>query len=243
MICPECGAEIKDYLSLCPLCGKIIDKEKAFKDFILKGDQYFKSDEIDKAIVAYLRAFDYQKENEDINIKLGLAYMKKNDRKAAQFFLKALSINFYNENVHNLLISFYSKFNKLEELKTWYIKNKEKFDGNFIDKFIKIIDNTILFTTEKSIKIGAQSENIFQTILKSMKSYFMLNMVFIIVFFILVSGSILSFLFKINISFFLILSLVFFILSFTFVIFKKKKNIKKASREINLEEFLKDKKN
>ncbi len=244
MLCPECGAEIKEYFTTCSLCGKIIDKEDAFKKFMSKGDEFFKSNEIEKAIISYNRALDYKKDSEELYIKLGNAYMKKNDKRTVTCYLKALSYNFYNDVTHNFLIAFYSRFNKLEELKSWYIQNKEKFDKDYIDKFIKIIENTILFTTEKSVKIGTQDENFFTNFTKSIKTYLFLNIVFGVILLLLAAGFLLSFLFKINISFFLIFIGVFSLISLVFITYKKMKTIKSLKKtketEIDLENILKE---
>ncbi len=241
MLCHECGAEIKDYFTTCSLCGKVIDREKAFKNFVEKGDEFFRSDEIEKAIIAYNRALDYQKDNEDLYIKLGNAYMKKNDKQAATYYLKALSLNFYNDVTHNYLIAFYSKFNKLEDLKSWYIKNKERFDNEFINKYIKIIDNTILFTTEKKIKIGTEDNGFWCELKKSMRMYLMFNIIFGVVFLLLVVGLLFSYFLKINVSFFLVFAGMFLIMGIFFITFKKMENLKKKKdKHINIEDFLKE---
>ncbi len=244
MLCPECGAEVKEYFTTCSLCGKIIDREEAFKKFMAKGDEFFKSDEIEKAIISYNRALDYKKDSEDIYIKLGNAYMKKNDKKAATCYLKALSYNFYNDVTHNFLITFYSRFNKLEELKSWYIQNKNKFNNDYIDKFIKIIENTILFTTEKSVKIGTKDDNFFTNFKESIKSYLLVNVVSGVMLLLLAAGFLLSFLFKINISFFLIFIGVFSLISLVFITYKKMKSIKNLKKtketQIDLENILKE---
>lgn len=241
MLCPECGAEIKDYLTICSLCGKMIDKEKAFLNFMTKGNEFFSSDEIEKAIIAYNRALDYKKDNEEIYIKLGNAYMKKNDKRAVSCYFKALSLNFYNDVTHNYIITFYLKFNKLQDLKSWYIQNKGKFDNDFIDKYIKIIDNTILFSTEKSIKIGTKDNGFFANLKESMKSYFMFNIIFGVTLLLLAVGLLFSYLFKINVSFFIIFAGIFLLTGLFFITLKKMKKIKnETKKQPDIEEILKD---
>lgn len=90
MICPECGANIDYNSEICPLCGKQVDKERIYKNFISKGDSFFDAGDFDKAISSYSKALDYFNDREEVYIKLGNAYSKKMDKKAAQMYLKAL---------------------------------------------------------------------------------------------------------------------------------------------------------
>jgi len=243
MICPECGANIDSSKEICPLCEKRIDRESAYKNFIAKGDNFFNTGNFDKAILSYSKALDYFNDREELYIKLGNAYSKKMDKKAAHMYLKALILNFYNDTTHNLIISFYSYFNKLEDLKKWYEKNKANYDSQFIDKYIKIIDNILRFKNETSVKIG-QKENFLNLFFISMKEYILMNIVMGLVILVIIAGGIAAFLFKVNIIYIIIFLGVFFLVSLFFISFTKMKSIKKKKgTQENLENLLNEFKN
>jgi hypothetical protein len=79
----------------------------------------------------------------DIYMKYGSALDKQHDRAAAEMYLKAISVDLYNERAHSLLALFYDNHKKLPELKAWYEKSRGLFDAGFVDKQAGIIDSMI----------------------------------------------------------------------------------------------------
>ena len=186
MNCPHCGAHIDGTPDSCPLCGLNIDKEELYNGHVKKGDEAFSSGEYDKALLWYQKALDTgYPPTVDIYIKYGNAHDKNNDRQAAGMYLKALSFDFYNEHVHTLLISFYDKHNRLNDLKKWYEKSRGNAEEDFINKEIKIIESIIAFRNEAANQPSAsdemkvkQVENVIKGLGGWFKNYMMMNIVF-----------------------------------------------------------------
>jgi len=231
MICPHCGAETGNAITLCPLCGKELNREEAFISFAQKGDNAAEMDDVDKAILNYNKALTYSEGNEQIYVKLGNLYFKKSDKKAVNVYFKALQFNFYNEYVHNMLITLYSRFNKLDDLKIWYEKNRGKYREDFIDKYIGIIDNTKSFSAKKDFGIKEKRENIFKDFLTSMKKYVLLNVVLGFVVVLLIAGILSSVFLHLN-PFIIFSFLLFFLfIIFVIVLFKRISQINKKKKE------------
>ncbi|MCX8093354.1 MAG: tetratricopeptide repeat protein [Candidatus Goldbacteria bacterium] len=184
MNCPHCGADTGNAITLCPLCGKTLDRDMAFKSFVEKGDLAVETGDIDKAIINYNKALTYKEGNEQIYLKLGNLYFKKKDKNAANMYFKVLQYNFYNDYAHNMLITLYSNFGKLDDLKNWYEKNRGKYEDGFIDKYIKIIEGIKHFSTRTDVGIKETKDDFLKDMFESMKKYTVLNIVigFIILF-------------------------------------------------------------
>ena len=109
MLCPYCGSTIKDFVTVCRMCGKDIDREEQYRAFISKGDA---SMEISAAaaVVNYARATEFIGDRAEGYIRLGNAFEKKGDANAAALaYMQALQTDFKNEQAHNLLISFFER--------------------------------------------------------------------------------------------------------------------------------------
>jgi len=176
--CPHCGADTKNAVTLCPLCGKTLDRGSAYAGFVAKADAAAGAGEYEKAAIAYNKALEYAAGTEDVYLKLASAYTKLGSAKAANAYMKALSCNFYNDTTHNMLISLYTRFGKLDELKKWYEQSRPRVDPVFADKYIKIIDNVKLFSSEKSARIPASKNTDYAAALVfGLKKYAMMNLV------------------------------------------------------------------
>jgi tetratricopeptide (TPR) repeat protein len=237
MNCPHCGADTRNAVTICPLCGKTLDRENAYASFLAKADDAFAAGETDKAIMSYKKALEYSKGNEDIFLKLGNAYNKNGDRQAAQMYMKALLFNFYNDNTHNMLISLYSKYGRLDDLQKWYEQSREKADPAFVDKYIKIIQNVKYFSTRADFKIpAAKPDGLAANMLASMKKYIVMNIVIGIVLVVASLAIVAGIIFKVNTMFVLAFSGFFTFVSIVMVFMSrmgktKKKDGKKTSLE------------
>lgn len=241
MNCAHCGAEMGSAITLCPLCGKILDRQQAFNSFVEKGDLAEESGDIEKAILDYNKALTYSEGNEQIFFKLGNLYFKKNDKNAINMYFKVLQFNFYNDYAHNMLITIYSKFGKLDDLKMWYEKNREKYKGDFIDKYIRIIDSIKQFSTKMDFGIKPKRENIFNDMLISIKKYTMLNIVigFIILF--LTGGLLAGVFWQLNPMFIFSFMLFFLFVIFIIVFYQRVVQINKKKKEkMDFADILKD---
>jgi len=246
MNCPHCGADTKNAVTICPLCGKTLDRENAYTSFLAKGDDAFASGEDDKAIMSYNKALEYSKGNEDIFLKLGNAYNKKGDRQAAAMYMKALMFNFYNDKTHNMLINLYSKYNRLNDLKKWYAQSREKADPAFVDKYIKIIEGVGYFRSQAASKIPApKSGGIAKDLMDSMKKYVVMNIVIGIVLTVASLAIVAGVIFRVNTMFILMFSGFFMVVSIGIVIMsrlgkpKKKEGKKPSLEELMTEEIAK----
>ena len=231
MNCPHCGAETGSAITLCPLCGKTLDREQAFNSFVEKGDMAAEIGDIEKAILAYNKALTYSEGNEQIYLKLGNLYYKKNDKNAVNMYFKVLQFNFYNEYVHNMLITLYSKFGRLDDLKNWYEKNKGKYNDDFIDKYIKVIDNIKLFSTKMDFGIKEKKENFFKDMLLSMKKYTLLNIVLIFIVSFLIVGLLAGTFLQLNPIIVFSFMLFFLFVIFIIVFFQRVMHINKKKKE------------
>lgn len=232
MNCPHCGADAKNAVTICPLCGKNLDKDNAFQNFVKKGDDAFAAGDTDKAVMSYKKALEYSAGNEDIFIKLGNAYNKKGDKQAAAMYMKALTFNFYNDKTHNMLISLYSKFNRLDDLKKWYEQSRALADAAFVDKYIKIIQNVHYFSTQADVRIPApKDEGLAKTLVSSMKKYVIMNVVVGIVFVVISLAIIAGLVFKVNTSFIIMFTGFFMAVSIVMIIISRKNKAKKKGNE------------
>jgi tetratricopeptide (TPR) repeat protein len=240
MNCPHCGADTKNAVTICPLCGKTLDRENAFESYIKKGDDAYAADELDKAIISYRKALEYSAGSEDLYLKMGNIYNKKNDKQAASMYMKALAFNFYNDRIHSMLITLYSKYRKLDDLKKWYEQSRGKADPAFIDKYIKIIENVNFFSSQTGdrkpvSKTGGMAEMFFL----SMKKYVIMNIVAGIVFFIVALAIVAGIVFKINIAFIFIFSGTFLVVSIVMVFISRRgKSVKKETGKTSLVEIM-----
>ncbi len=231
MNCPHCGAETGSAITLCPLCGKTLDRQQAFTSFVEKGDMAVEIGDIEKAIINYNKALTYSEGNEQIYLKLGNLYFKKNDKNAVNMYFKVLQFNFYNEYVHNMLITLYSKFGKLDDLKNWYEKNRGKYREDFIEKYIKVIGNIKHFTTRTDFGIKEKKENILTDFLQSMKKYTLLNIVLIFIVLLLIGGLFAGTFLQLNPIIVFTFMLFFVFVIFVIVFFQRIMYINKKKKE------------
>jgi len=228
MICKSCGAVIEKGLEKCPLCGNKIDIGELFREFVDKGNAAFEKGDTDKAVLFYKNALEHGDVNEETYIKIGIAFEKKNDFKSARdMYFKALKLNFKNDNAHNLLIGIYSKHNKLNDLKSWYESNAERFHEDTADKYVKIIENIIDFKKQPPVKIAAEDDGIKTNLIKGLKNYIILNVVIGIVMLLVAAAFIGYYVFKINGAYILVFAAIFFIISFAVIMYYKMRNIKR----------------
>lgn len=241
MNCPHCGAETGNAITICPLCGKTLDREKAFISFVEKGDAAEEAGEIERAIINYNKALTYSQGNEQIYLKLGNLYFKINDKNAANMYFKVLQFNFYNDYAHNMLITLYSRFRKLDDLKNWYEKNRGKYEDDFIDKYIKIINNIKHFTSDMDMGIKEKQENILKDMFESMKKYTILNVVIGIIVLFLIAGLFAGTFLKINPLVVFSFMLFFLFVIFIIVFFQRITYVKKIKKDkMDLTDILKD---
>ncbi len=231
MNCPHCGAEISNDVEACPLCEKPIDKHEEYKKILSLGDEAFEIENTNQAVIYYEKALKLKSDSDEVYIKLGNAYNQKKDKRAAQMYLKAMEFNFYNDQIHNLLITIYQKYNKLGDLKAWYEKFRGKVDDSFIDRYLSIIDNIKYFKENTNLKVENKEEGFFSDIFNSMKSYSMLNAVILIAAVLVVAAIIGVRVFKINTAFILLFAVSFFFISIITVLFTRIKDIKKRKKE------------
>jgi|ERR1035437_53850 tetratricopeptide (TPR) repeat protein len=238
MNCPHCGAHIDGNPDNCPLCGAYIDRQGLYAGFIKKGEEALGTPDYDKAMDYYQKALDTgYPPAADIYIKYGNAYDKKNDKQAAGMYLKALAFDFYNEHVHTLLIAFYDKYNRLNDLKKWYEKSRGTAGNEFIDKEIKVIDSIITFRQNAASKPlpgdeakQKQVERAIHRLGGWFKDYIMMNIVFGIVIVLMGIGIAAGLIFKLN--FIIIFAIIgFFLLaSIAVVIFLRRKKIREIKK-------------
>jgi tetratricopeptide (TPR) repeat protein len=240
MNCPHCGADTGNAVTICPLCGKTLDREDAYASYMTKGDAAQAAGELDKALLSYKKALEYSAGTEDLFLKLGNIYNKKADKQAASMYMKALSYNFYNDNTHNMLIMLYSKYGKLEDLKRWYEQSRAKADPDFIDKYIKIIENVRFFTTKADIKIPVTNQDkLGGVFMESMKKYMVMNIVLGIVLFVIGLAITAGVVFKLNASIIMLVSGVFLVVSIAIVLFsRRRKTGKKESGAPSLSDIM-----
>jgi pentatricopeptide repeat protein len=238
--CPHCGADTRNAVTICPLCGKTLDRENAYNSYLAKGDDAFAAGKTDKAIMSYKKALEYSAGNEDIFLKLGNAYNKRGDRQAAPMYMKALTFNFYNDKTHNMMIALYSKYGKLDDLKRWYEQSREKADPVFVDKYIKIIQNVKYFSTQEDFKIPSpKPDGIIATLAGSMKKYVIMNIVIGIV--LVVAGLAITagIVFKVNTMFIFMFLGFFLLVSITIVIISRRGRAnKKDGKKPTLEQLM-----
>ena len=207
MNCPNCGADTKNAVTICPLCGTTLDRMSAYNSYLKKGDDFSASGEIDKAVMSYNKALEYSAGDEDIYLKLGNAYNKNNDKKAATAYMKALTFNFYNDKTHNMLIALYSKYGRLADLKKWYEQSRGKADASFVDKYVKIIENVDYFSKNSESKIPAsKNKGLAETLISSMKRYVIMNIVVVIFVLVIALAIVAAIMFKVDTSFIVLFS-------------------------------------
>ncbi len=232
MICKSCGAVIDKDLEKCPLCGNKIDKGEIFREFIEKGNAAFEMGDIDKAVLFYKNALEHGDVNEETYIKIGIAFEKKNDFKSARdMYFKALTLNFENDNAHNLLIGIYSKLNKLNDLKNWYESNAERLNYDTANKYAKIIENIINFKKQPLIKIAAGEDDLKTNLIKGLKNYMILNVVIGIVMLLLAAAILGYYVFKINGAYILAFAAIFFVISLSVIMYYKMRNIRRMQEK------------
>lgn len=240
MNCPHCGAETGSAVTLCPLCGKTLDRKQAFTSFVKKGDAAAENGEIDKAILNYNKAITYLEGNEQVYLKIGNLYYKKNDKNAVNMYFKVLQFNFYNDYAHNMLITIYSRFGKLDDLKMWYEKNRNKYKDDFINKYIKIIDKMKHFSTKKDFGRKEKKDNILKDMLISMKKYTMLNIVIVFTALLFIVGLLAGTFLQINPLVFFSFILFFMFVVFVIVFFQRVIDInKKKKKKMEFTDILK----
>lgn len=249
MNCPHCGAHIDGNPDNCPLCGMNIDKENLYNGFVKKGDEAFVSDDYDKAMIWYQKAIDTGHiPTADIYIKYGNAHNKNNDKQAAGMYLKALSFDFYNEHVHTLLIAFYDKHNRLNDLKKWYDKSRGTADGAFIDKEIKVIDSIIDFRKNAGEQPSVSEEykvKQVETVIKGiggwLKNYIMMNIVFGIAIVLMGIGIVASLIFKFDLMIILAIIGFFLLASIVVVIVIRRKKVAEMKKNaVKLEDIYRE---
>ena len=239
MNCPHCGAHIDGNPDHCPLCGQHIDRQGLYDSFIKKGDEAFDSADYDKAMTWYQKALDTgYPPSAGIYIKYGNAHDKKNDKQAAGMYLKALSFDFYNEHVHTLMIAFYDKHNRLNDLKKWYEKSRGTADGSFIDKEIRVIDNILAFK-QKIAELPLVADEVKVKRVEGMikgfgawfKNYIMMNIVFGIIIIMMCAGIAAVLFFKADMG--VVFSLIGFFLavSVAVVVFIRRKKISEMKKK------------
>jgi hypothetical protein len=240
MNCPHCGADTKNAVTLCPLCGKTLDREMAYAGFVSKADDALAAEDYDKAIISYRKALEYSQGTEDIYLKLAAAYNKKGDKQAASMYMKALTFNFYNEHTHNMLIALYSRYGRLDDLQKWYEQSRDKADPEFIDKHIKIIKNVKYFSYEAPVKIPASKpDNFLESFMLSMKKYVILNIVMGIIGLVATLAIIAAVVFKVNTTYIVMSAGVFIMATITILLMtRKKRGVKKDAGQATLEAMM-----
>jgi len=242
MICQACGAVIDKEVDKCPLCGNKIDKIELFRGYIEKGNAAYEAGDSNKAIMFYKNALEHGDVSEETYIKIGLAHEKNGDMKSARdMYFKALTINFENDNAHNLLIGIYGKLNKLGDLRNWYQSSMSKFPENTVNRYIKIIGNIINFKSQPPVKIEIKDDGIKSDLLKGIKSYMIFNLVIGAATLLLGAGFVGYYVFKINIAYIITFTSVFFAVSLGVLFYYKIRNInKKKANQPDIEDLLKD---
>jgi tetratricopeptide (TPR) repeat protein len=240
--CPYCGADTKNAVTICPLCGKTLDRDSAYRSFMKKGDDFLAADDAGKAALSYKKALEYTAGTEEIYLKLGSAYNKMNDKQAAGMYMKALSFNFYNGQTHNYLISLYSRYGKLDDLRRWYGQSREKADRDFIDKYIKIIDNVKYFSTQAAIRIPkSKPDGLTDSMISGMKRYMMMNIIGGILIVVVGIAVVAGIFLKMNTSFLIMFAGFFLGVSVIIMFYMSAKAKKKKDRGTkSLEEFMKE---
>jgi tetratricopeptide (TPR) repeat protein len=238
--CPYCGADTKNAVTICPLCGKTLDRDSAFISYMIKGDDFMGAGDPGKAVLSYRKALEYSKGNEDVFLKLGNAYSRMNDKQAASVYMKALAFNFYNDQTHNLLITLYSRHGKLGDLKKWYEQSRAKADPEFIDRYIKIIDNIIYFKAQAGMRIpGSKSGGFAGSLASGLKKYAMFNIVGFIIMVVVSLAIFAGIVLKVNTTFLFVFSASFLFISIGILIFARlRKAGKKVRNQATLEEFM-----
>ncbi len=231
MNCPHCGADTGNAITLCPLCGKTLDRDMAFKSFVEKGDIAAETGDVEKAIINYNKALTYLPGNEQIYLKLGNLYFKKKDKNAANMYFKVLQYNFYNDYAHNMLITLYSRFGKLDDLKNWYEKNRGKYEDSFVDKYIKIIDNIKQFSIRPDFGIKETKDDVLKDMFVSMKKYTLLNIVIGFVVLLLIGGMLAGTFLQLNPMIVFSFMLFFLFVVFVVVFFQRIMHINKKKKE------------
>lgn len=242
MNCPYCGADTKNAVTICPLCGKTLDRDGAYLSFLKKGDDLLASGDAGKAVLSYRKALEYTAGTEEIYIRIGNAYNKMNDKQAAGMYMKALSFNFYNDQTHNYLISLYSRHGRLDDLRRWYEQSREKADRDFIDKHIKIIDNIKYFSTQAGIRIpGGRDDGLAKLLVSGMKRYMMMNIIGGILAVVVAIAVAAGIFLKMNTSFLIMFAGFFLALSIVIMFYISGKARKKKERTAkSLEEYMKE---
>lgn len=229
-----------------------IDKQLLYSGFVKKGDEAFAASDYEKTIAFYQMALDTGLVRDaGIYIKYGNAYDRKNNKQAAAMYLKALSFDFYNEHVHTLLISFYDKHNRLNDLKKWYEKNKVMADAEFINKEIKVINNIIDFRQNAAVEPSAvdlarqkQIEGILYKAGGWFKDYIMMNIVFGITFVLMGIGIAAGLILKLDLKIIFAIIGLFFMISIVVVVYIKQKQIRNKRKDrVMLEDIFKEFKN
>lgn len=161
MNCPQCGAQVQKGDASCSLCGREINLAHIAGNLIERADEALLAGDYPRAIAGYQKAAEVQ-ESDDLFLKLGNAYDKQGDKRAAGYYIKVLEKDFTNDKAHNLLISFYTKYSKLNDLKAWYAKAAGA-SAEIAAKYIKVIDSVAKFKSAPlpgadELKRGAQDD-------------------------------------------------------------------------------------
>jgi tetratricopeptide (TPR) repeat protein len=250
MNCPKCGANIENFSDTCGLCGISIDKAAVFNEFMRRGDEYFSALDFGTAVVYYNKALEADlPRGPEIYIKLGNAMDRKNDRLTAGMYLKALSFDFYNERVHTLLMAFYEKHGRLNDLKAWYEKNRGSADDAFLDGKIATISNILSYREKAATIMTAQADEMAHSrrkdkvkmMIDGFKEYMVMNVVFGIAVIIIAAGMAGAIFFKANTAMVLITGGVLFIVSVIIAFYIGIKRIrKKRATAIKPEDIIND---
>ena len=163
-------------------------------------------------------------------------------------YLKALSYDFYNEHVHTLLIAFYDKHNRLNDLKKWYEKNQLMADAEFINKEIKVINNIIDFRHNAAVEPSAvdlarqkQIEGILHKAGGWFKDYIMMNIVFGITLVLMGIGIAAGLILKLDLKIIFAIIGMFFLMSIVVVVYIKQKQIRNKRKDrVMLEDIFKE---
>lgn len=246
MICPYCGASIRDFVPVCQMCGNEIDKDKLFRTYYDKAEANFASGVIDAAIVNYKKALEFRPDAAT-HIKLGLCYQKKNMKtQAASEYVKALACDFSNEAAHNMLVNVYVSQGRHSEIRAWYEKNATQGDATqgreeLSARMIKIIDTSKQFLenapeVQPEIKPDPIPGKLGKKIITYIKSYALINAVLAVGVILVAAAFVLSSFFKIDPVIMLSATAFFFLAAaiMFFVMRARKKNEKAKGTETEL---------
>ncbi|MCE5300984.1 MAG: hypothetical protein LLG37_08975 [Spirochaetia bacterium] len=246
MNCPHCGGVLEQNQETCSLCGTLIDSRDIYNNLVRRGTEAYEMSEFEKACTYYNKAYETGLYDAELCVRLGMVLDKKNDRRAAGMFLKALSFDFYNEHVHNLLIGFYDKYRRLSDLKTWYEKSRGSVEDAFIDKQITIINNLIKFREqapsgpERAHSTAGETAGHF--LLNSFKQYIMMNVVLGVVLLLIGIAVAIGWIFKVNVMVIVVFAVFILLAGMAFMVMarvRKMRKIKEGKR-MELADIYKD---